>query len=208
MDKITVMGYLTKDTYLNYLSDPHVTFSRQNLITGKICFQKTTVASKEILLINRSKSFYETVIFEVGLNNYHNFILLLLLFALVNDTIQYKCRQCKIRQQKKLRHLMLLTFFVRQIKTIRREIFIKTRKTCFQYLKKRLKTSLIKRIIKVQKCLEKSEPFYDKGRKFEKNYYKEQCRKICQVMKRAKNYCYSLSRTSRKIPKSYKKWVS
>lgn len=59
-----------KGTYQNYLADLCITFSLQNTITGKICFNRTTVASKEILLTNRSKGFYQTGIFETGLVNY------------------------------------------------------------------------------------------------------------------------------------------
>ena len=59
----------TKDTSC-YLSDLCDTFSLKNIISGKICFKKTTGTSIDILLTNRPRSFLKTGIFEAGLSDH------------------------------------------------------------------------------------------------------------------------------------------
>ena len=64
----------TKDTS-RYLSDLCYTFSLKNVITGKICFKKTTGTFLDIFLTNRLRSFLKMDIFETGLSDHHKLIL-------------------------------------------------------------------------------------------------------------------------------------
>ena len=93
------MGDLNKDTsdktkYTScYLLDLFDTFSLKNIITEKICFKKRTGTLIVILLTNRPRSFFKTVMFETGLSDHHK--LILSFFRSYFSRIRSKTIQCR-----------------------------------------------------------------------------------------------------------------
>ena len=60
----------------NYLRDVCDTFSMGNIISGKTCIRSVKGTSIDVMLTNRSRVFYSTIVTETGLSDSqtHSFI--------------------------------------------------------------------------------------------------------------------------------------
>lgn len=58
----------------NYLRDVCDTFSMENIISGKTCIRSVKGTSIDVMLTNRSRVFYSTIVTETGLSDCHKLI--------------------------------------------------------------------------------------------------------------------------------------
>ena len=200
------MGDLNIDTFDKtkdkscYLSDLCDTFSLKNIITGKTCFKKTTGTSIDILLTNRPRSFLKTGIFETGLSDHHKLILSFFrsyFSRIPPNTIQY--RKYKTFKESSFLHELDQELLKGDMYKNNIDMFSSFTETFRRVLDKHapLKTKRVRGNQSPFLTKELSKEATNKS-KTRNKYIKWPSGENFLVMKRAKNYCNNLTRTTKK----------
>ena len=188
----------TKDTSC-YLSDLFDSFSLKNIITGKACFKKTTGTSIYILLTNRPRSFLKTGIFETGLSDHHKLILSFFrsyFSRIPPKTIQY--RKYKTFKESSFLYELDQELLKGDMYKNNRDMFSTFTETFRRVLDKHapLKTKRVRGNQSPFMTKELSKAVMNKS-KTRNKYIKWPSRENFLAMKRTKNYCNNLARTTK-----------
>ena len=171
----------------------------KNTITGKTCFKKTTGTSIDILLKNRPRSFSKMGIYETGLSDHHRLILSFFwsyLSRIPPKTIQY--RKYKTFNESSFLHELDQELLKGDMYKNNRDMFSTFTETFRRVLDKHAP-------LKTKRVRGNQSPFMSK--EFSKAVMnKSNTRNKCMkwpsrenlAMKRAKNYCNNLTRTTKK----------
>ena len=182
-----------------YLSDLFNSFSLKNIITGKACFKKTTGTSIYILLTNRPRSFLKTGIFETGLSDHHKLILSFFrsyFSRIPPKTIQY--RKYKTFKESPFLYELDQELLKGDMYKNNRDMFSTFTETFRRVLDKHapLKTKRVRGNQSPFMTKELSKAVMNKS-KTRNKYLKWPSRENFLAMKRSKNYCNNLARTTK-----------